>query len=162
MHTTARRRTLRKGGAEDNTVVCRIQSRWEQVGMFETGGAFKRPPCGTKDGAMNNPRYSNGNLRRKYRARFKAMRLPCAVCGRPIHYDEPSDSSHPLSFVIDEIHPVSRYWEFGYPSKRAAAEDWNNLQPCHYVCNQRKSARTMNELSREGVRRLRNLPDGAW
>ena len=55
---------------------------------------------------MSNPRYSNGNLRRKHRARLKAMGGPCGICkGRlgPIHYDEPSDSKHPLSFVIDEI-----------------------------------------------------------
>ena len=55
---------------------------------------------------MTNPRYANGNYRRKCRARFKAMDAPCGICkGRlgPIHYDEPSDSKHPLSFVIDEI-----------------------------------------------------------
>ena len=54
---------------------------------------------------MSNPRYSNGNLRRKYRARFKAMQAPCGICkGKlgPIHYDEPSDHLHPLSFVIHE------------------------------------------------------------
>ena len=52
-----------------------------------------------------NPRSSNGNLRRKHRARMKAMGMPCHICGKPIHYDEPSDSSHPLSFVIDEKIP---------------------------------------------------------
>ena len=55
---------------------------------------------------MNNPRYKNGHLRRKHRARFKAMNAPCGICkGKlgPIHYDEPSDHNHPLSFVIDEI-----------------------------------------------------------
>lgn len=91
---------------------------------------------------MNNPRYANGNLRRKYRGRFKAMDAPCGICnGRfgPIHYDEPSDYKHPLSFVIDEIKPISRYKEFGYPSKEAAAKDWNNLQAAHYCCNAAKS-----------------------
>lgn len=91
---------------------------------------------------MSNPRYSNGNLRRKYRARFRAMDAPCGICkGRlgPIRYDQPSDSQHPLSFVIDEIKPVSRYREFGYDSKEAAAQDWNNLQAAHYCCNQAKS-----------------------
>ena len=61
---------------------------------------------------MSNPRYSNGNLRRKYRARLKSIGAACGICsGRlgPIHYDEPSDSAHPLSFVIDEIRPVSRW-----------------------------------------------------
>ena len=91
---------------------------------------------------MSNPRYSNGNLRRKYRARFKAMDAPCGICkGKlgPIHYDEPSDSDHPLSFVIDEKKPVSRWREFGYPSAEAACKDWNNLQAAHWCCNQAKS-----------------------
>ena len=55
-----------------------------------------------------NPRYQNGNLRRKMRARLKALGLPCHICGKPIHYDEPSDGKHPLSFVIDEIIPVGK------------------------------------------------------
>ena len=62
-----------------------------------------------------NPRYANGALRRKYRARLRAMGGECGIChGRlgPIHYDEPSDAAHPLSFVIDEIHPVSK-WRHG-------------------------------------------------
>ena len=73
---------------------------------------------------MSNPRYANGHMRRKYRARFRAMDAPCGICkGRfgPIHYDEPSDHNHPLSFVIDEIKPISRYKEFGYRSKEDAA-----------------------------------------
>lgn len=44
---------------------------------------------------MTTPRYANGALRRKYRARFRAMGCPCGICqGRlgPIHYDEPSDA----------------------------------------------------------------------
>ena len=89
-----------------------------------------------------NPRYKNGNFRRKMRARFKAMDAPCGICsGRfgPIHYDEPSDHNHPLSFVIDEIKPISRYKEFGYSSKEEAAKDWSNLQAAHYCCNAAKS-----------------------
>ena len=66
-----------------------------------------------------NPRYANGNLRRKNRARLKAMQCECAIChGRlgPIHYDEPSDAAHPLSFVVDEKVPVARWKQFGYAS----------------------------------------------
>lgn len=93
---------------------------------------------------MNNPRSANGNLRRKYRARFKAMGAPCGICkGRlgPIRYDEPSDAEHPLSFVIDEIKPVSKWRQFGYESARAAAQDWNNLQAAHYCCNAAKGSK---------------------
>ena len=110
---------------------------------------------------MKNVRYANGNLRRKNRARIKAMGLPCHICGRPINYDEPSDSDHPFSFVIDEIIPVSRWKEFGYPSKRAAAEDFNNLAPAHYACNLIKS----NKIGNEGVMRVVSLShksDGEW
>ena len=91
---------------------------------------------------MSNPRYSNGALRRRYRARFRACGAPCGICrGRlgPIHYDEPSDAQHPLSFVIDEIRPISRWREFGYPSPQAAAQDIDNLQAAHYCCNAAKS-----------------------
>ena len=116
-----------------------------------------------------NPRSQNGTLRRKYRARFKAMCAPCGICGGrlgPIHYDEPSDSAHPLSFVIDEIIPISRHKEFGYKSRRQAAEDWNNLQAAHYICNSRKGAKTQSELKTLTENRSRqmliNLSDGNW
>ena len=113
---------------------------------------------------MSNPRYANGNLRRKYRARFKAMDAPCGICrGRfgPIHYDEPSDAAHPLSFVIDEIRPVSKWKQFGYDSPEAAAQDWSNLQAAHYICNQAKGART--ELDGPGqIRKRINVIDGDW
>lgn len=67
---------------------------------------------------------------------------------------------HPLSFVIDEIIPVSRYKEFGYPSQRACAEDWNNLQPAHYICNQRKGNKLMNELDK--ITKKVSVIDGDW
>ena len=111
----------------------------------------------------NNPRYANGSRRRKMRARFIAMGLPCAICGRPIHYDEPSDSNHPLSFVIDEKYPVSRYREFGYDTPAEAAADPENTQPAHWVCNARKSAKTMKEIHNAAApRSIINIPDGNW
>lgn len=115
-----------------------------------------------------NPRMQNGNLRRKNRARFKAMNASCGICnGRlgPIHYDEPSDAKHPLSFVIDEIKPVSRYRENGYESQRAAAEDWNNLQAAHYCCNAWKGAKSMETVryrQRTGTGKKMNVTDGEW
>lgn len=108
-----------------------------------------------------NPRHANGNKRRKYRARFKAMAAPCGICRGalgPIHYDEPSDASHPLSFVIDEIKPVSKWRLYGYDSPRQAAEDWNNLQAAHYCCNQRKGNRIGNVM----VTARNTVPDGRW
>lgn len=114
---------------------------------------------------MKNARYHNGNLRRKHRARFKAMGAPCGICHGlrgPIHYDEPSDPAHPLSFVIDEIHPISKYRLFGYPSPEAAAQDWNNLQPAHYICNAEKGAKTNYVVQQAHVKRPRNALDGNW
>ena len=111
----------------------------------------------------NNPRSSNGSLRRKYRARFKAMAAPCGICrGRlgEIHYDEPSDAQHPLSFVIDEIKPISRWREFGYSSPQAAAKDWSNLQAAHYCCNAAKGNKTPED--RKPMKKAVNLSDGKW
>ena len=113
---------------------------------------------------MSNPRYSNGNLRRKHRARLKAIGGPCGIChGRlgPIRYDEPSDAKHPLSFVIDEIKPISRYREFGYASREAAAQDWNNLQAAHYCCNAEKSNKIIGK-KQELSPLFQNISDGNW
>ena len=93
----------------------------------------------------SNPRSANGNFRRKCRAKFKAMGVPCGICGGrlgPIRYDQPSDAAHPLSFVIDEIRPVSKFRQFGYDSPEAAARDWGNLQAAHWCCNAAKGNKT--------------------
>ena len=116
---------------------------------------------------MVNPRYKNGNYRRKCRARFKAIGAPCGICkGRfgEIHYDEPSDSRHPLSFVIDEIIPVSKWKEYGYPSPEAVAKDWSNLQAAHYCCNAAKSNHVIGEGSTEKRKILTKIciPDADW
>ena len=114
----------------------------------------------------NNPRYKNGALRRKYRARLKAQGNECGICKGtlgPIHYDEPSDAQHPLSFVVDEIIPVSRWREFGYDSPQAAAQDWNNLQAAHYYCNAAKSNRIDFKLSRSAENNNQIIvQDGDW
>jgi len=91
------------------------------------------------------------------------MGLPCALCGKPIHYDEPSDYKHPLSFVVDEKIPVSRWREYGYSSPEEAADDWSNLQPAHYICNQIKGNRTnINNINQKTVVRALNVSDGDW
>lgn len=109
-----------------------------------------------------NPRFANGNLRRKHRARFRAMAAPCGICGGtlgPIDYDAPSDAAHPLSFVIDEIKPISKHDLFGYPSRAAAAQDWGNLQAAHYVCNAAKSNKV---CANKQVLSTVFVPDGEW
>lgn len=126
-------------------------------------GAFVVEGIQKTEGYMSNPRYHNGNRRRKNRARFKAMDAPCGICkGKlgPIHYDEPSDAQHPLSFVIDEIIPISRATSFGYASRESACDDWNNLQAAHWICNQRKSNHIEGE--HKAIKHLASVPDGEW
>ena len=96
---------------------------------------------------MTNPRYANGALRRKHRARLKAMGAPCGICGGrlgPIHYDEPSDAAHPLSFVVDE--------------------DWDNLQAAHYWCNAQKGCKLSpaKPNSAQHTRTQKPPADGSW
>ena len=84
------------------------------------------------------------------------MQAPCGICkGRlgPIHYDEPSDSKHPLSFVIDEVKPVSKWKIYGYGSASEAALDWGNLQAAHWCCNAAKSDKILRKAA---------VSDGNW
>jgi 5-methylcytosine-specific restriction endonuclease McrA len=92
------------------------------------------------------------------------MDAPCGICGGrlgPIHYDEPSDSKHPLSFVIDEIKPVSRWREFGYSSPEQACRDWDNLQAAHYCCNSAKSNKLPGDKKITRARQM-IVHDGDW
>ena len=94
------------------------------------------------------------------------MNAPCGICRGalgPIHYDEPSDAQHPLSFVIDEIRPVSRWRFFGYPSPEAAAQDWNNLQAAHRCCNAAKGSKVNFRINQHKAAVIRPIKsDGDW
>lgn len=117
---------------------------------------------------MANPRYAKRTLRERHRARLRAMGCECGICkGKfgPIHYDEPSDAKHPLSFVIDEIRPISKYKQFGYGSREEAAQDWNNLQAAHYYCNSLKGNKvgfTINNDLNVKTNRHPVIKDGDW
>lgn len=115
---------------------------------------------------MGNPRYKNGSKRRKMRARFKAQGLPCGICrGKlgPIHYDEPSNAQHPLSFVIDEIRPVSKWFAYGYRSAAEAAQDPDNVQPAHWYCNAKKSNKVGGWVPPMAISVKTNIcSDGEW
>ena len=138
----------------------------EEIETGPAGDGVALSVCQGRCFTVNNPRSANGALRRKHRARLRAMGCECGICkGRfgPIHYDEPSDPQHPLSFVVDEIHPISRWREYGYPSARAAAEDWSNLQAAHYFCNQQKGAKTEDETLRPiAIKKAPRVLDGTW
>ena len=84
-----------------------------------------------------NPRNANGNARRKIKARWRSLGLPCAICGRPIDYSlgmifPPGGGCarpHPMSFVVDEIVPV----RFG-----GDPFSMDNTRPAHWICNARR------------------------
>lgn len=85
----------------------------------------------------DNPRHRNGSARRKIVARWRSLGEPCAICGKPIDYSlgmitDPMTGRrrpHPMSFVVDEIVPVSRG---GSPIA------WDNTRPAHWICNARR------------------------
>lgn len=92
--------------------------------------------------ARRKSRYSNGNARRKLRARLKAEGRPCAICGGPIDYDLPA--GNPWAFEVDEKLPFSL---------GGSAIDYDNVQPAHRWCNQRKSDKLFFCISKDEKKR---------
>lgn len=93
----------------------------------------------------SNPRRSNGSKRSKLIAIAKSRGEPCWICGRPIDLSLPP--GHPMSFELDEFHPVSRWREFGYQSARACALDPGNARlSTHRVCNCWRGNKTVDEV----------------
>ena len=43
-----------------------------------------------------------------------------------------------MSFVVDEICPVSKWREGGFSSPQDAATTFENTRPAHYICNARR------------------------
>ena len=111
-----------------------------------------------------NPRYKNGNLRRKYRKQFIAMQLPCHICKQPIDYSIPSTPNEPWGFVIDEVKPVSLWRKFNYSSPEAAAQDFSNLAPAHRRCNALKGNKLNFKLDGSNGPKVPppNIIDGDW
>ena len=112
-----------------------------------------------------NVRYKAGG-RERFRKYFRNMEAPCGICkgrlGR-IRYEEPCDANHPLSFVIDEIIPVSRYWLGGYSSPEQACSDISNLQAAHRICNARKGNKIGFEMGNRPSPPRKTIPqDGEW
>lgn len=97
----------------------------------------------------SNPRRSNGSARNKARARLKAEGRGCWICaafGRPDRIDYDLPPNHPGAFELDELVPVSRYWEGGYPTPQACALDYNNHGATHRACNQWRGNRSVSEV----------------
>ena len=82
-----------------------------------------------------NPRYANGNARRKLRERLLMTTTVCDLCGQPLpSLDEvkrmsPNDPRYP---VVDEIIPVS---------KGGDPLSLENTHLVHRACHARKGAK---------------------
>lgn len=95
-----------------------------------------------------DPRKRSGHKRRQVIARMRSLKLPCAICGKPIDYElttyiDPKDGRekpHPMRFELDEIVPIAL---------GGSPYEWENLQPAHRICNQRKGKKTMAQVRRE-------------
>ena len=97
----------------------------------------------------SNPRRANGARRDKIRDRWRAIGAPCWICGHHIDYSlgmvtvNGKRRPHPMSFVVDEVLPVS---------KGGDPLDFENTRPAHWICNARRG---------DGTRRNMNALGGA-
>lgn len=86
--------------------------------------------------AKANIRKANGTIWRTWRRRMMAIGAPCALCHQPIDYT--------LGMVVDPItgkrkpHPLSFVMDHKDPLAQGGANEWDNLQPAHWICNARK------------------------
>jgi len=71
----------------------------------------------------------NTAQRDRDRARIKATKANCHICGKPIDYDLPYFD--PMAFQVDHIIPLSR----------GGADDLTNKAAAHRKCNSKKRAR---------------------
>jgi 5-methylcytosine-specific restriction endonuclease McrA len=103
----------------------------------------------TKDPLLSTPLY------RRNRAHLKRLRLPCAVCGRPIDYATPGQ------FVAGHIvaRHLAKRWEWTEQQINALS----NLQPECKRCSARTGAREGHLAKRAMRQRVRRaaLTDAA-
>lgn len=96
-----------------------------------------------------NPRRANGSRRSANRARLAAEGRGCWICrafGRPDAIDYSLPPRHPMAFEVDELVPVSRYWEGGYSSPGECALDYANCDATHRKCNNWRKNRSVAEV----------------
>lgn len=108
----------------------------------------------TNRGAKN-PRRSNGHRRSELRRWLKAQGRPCWICvafGRPPTIDYSLPPRHPMAFEVDELVPVSKWREGGYPSPEACALDRRNVDAAHRRCNQWRGNKSVAEVLRIAAR----------
>lgn len=96
-----------------------------------------------------NPRYADGNARRKLRARLRSEGRGCWICrvfGRDDRIDYSLPARHPMAFEVDELCPTSKWREGGYLSAKACALDYANVDAAHRRCNQWRGNRSVAEV----------------
>ena len=85
--------------------------------------------------AKRNPRRRAG--RDALVRRVRALGQPCWICGLPI--DPTLPAGHPLAFELDELVPVS---------KGGSPIDFENTAGSHRVCNQWRSNKSVDLVTR--------------
>lgn len=106
--------------------------------------------------SARNARRSNGARRTANRNRMRAEGRGCWICrafGRPDAIDYSLPHGHPMSFELDELVPVSRYWEGGYATREACALDYANNDAVHRRCNQWRGNKSVAEVLAIAARR---------
>ncbi|WP_205858692.1 HNH endonuclease [Plantibacter sp. M259] len=78
----------------------------------------------------------NTSKQNRFRARIKAARPACHICGDPIDWD--ADYLDPMSFVIDHVIPIHR----------GGADALSNIAAAHRLCNSKKRARLIAPIVR--------------
>lgn len=73
----------------------------------------------------------NTAQRDKDRARIKASRPNCHICGKPIDWD--ADHLDPLAFVVDHVIPLAKGGADTLANKRAAHRSCNSLKRARIV-----------------------------
>jgi len=86
----------------------------------------------------------NGNAERKLKARLRAERRPCHLCGQPIDYRLPAGD--PWSFELDHVVPRAR---------GGALYDYGNCDAAHRICNERKGKSMPGDARARQIRRSR-------
>lgn len=86
----------------------------------------------------DNPRRQGSarGMRAKIRKQLRATVTHCAICGKPLDWDEPfNNGKNPAYVELDEIVPLA-HWDKSL--RMRAATNIDNIQATHRLCNQRK------------------------
>jgi hypothetical protein len=112
-----------------------------------------RGPNSDRDPLLVTPQH------RANRRHWQRLRLPCARCGKPIAYDQPTffvvngkRIMNPLALHVGHIVPRWRAKQLGWTPAQTNA--LSNSQPEHARCSVRAGARDGNRVQRPLKRRV--------